>query len=73
MKAAFHGHIEVIVSLLLDGADVQYENEYNGKRAIHYAAEGNQPAAVKLLLEVLRRELNGSSSPPNRDDEPSPG
>ena len=54
MKASFFGHRPVIISLLMDGADVHYENAYNGKQAIHYAAEGNQPEAVKLLLEVRR-------------------
>ena len=52
MKAAYFGHLDVITSLLLDGADINYENEFNGRRALHYAALGNQPKAVKLLLQV---------------------
>jgi ankyrin repeat protein len=52
MKAAYFGHLDVIASLLLDGADVNTENEFHGMRALHYAASGNKPKAVQLLLEV---------------------
>jgi ankyrin repeat protein len=52
MKAAYFGHVAAIVQLLLDASPIGYENEYNGKTALHYAAEGNQPASVALLLQV---------------------
>lgn len=54
MKASYFGHVECIVALLMDGANIHYENEFNGKTALHYAAEGNQPKAVIRLLEVRR-------------------
>lgn len=52
MKASHRGHPDVITTLIMDNADIKYENEFNGKTALHYAAEGNQPSAVKRLLEV---------------------
>ncbi len=52
MKASFRGHVEAIVALLMDGANIHYENEFNGKSAIHYSAEGNQPDALIKLLQV---------------------
>jgi uncharacterized protein len=67
MKASYFGHVECISALLMDGANIHYENEFNGKTALHYAAEGNQPKAVIRLLEVNivsrnRRSSCGSST-----------
>lgn len=50
-KAAYFGHDDTVGSLLLDGAKIDERNIFTGKSPLHYAAEGNQAATVRLLLK----------------------
>ena len=59
MKAAYFGHTDCLASLILEGTNLAYFNEFTGKQAIHYAADGNQPEAIAMILKV---RLEGGTS-----------
>ena len=57
--AADYGHVEVVETLLSQGADIDAENDMN-YTALHIAVEGDHKDIVRILLE------NGADSLPNR-------
>ena len=50
IRAAQIGETNTVLYLLGQGADINYQEDYTGKTALHYAAGGDHSELVKLLL-----------------------
>ncbi|KAH4480510.1 hypothetical protein HBH89_250460 [Parastagonospora nodorum] len=55
--ATEHGRIEMMVFLVQNGADLLWNNRQQHRRAVQFARENNQHAAIQLADELLEKVL----------------